>query len=519
MTFESLGLDPELLAALTAAGYENPTDVQARAVPAAIAGRDLRVCSSTGSGKTAAFMLPALMRVLAARRDPSQKPKRGEVRGPRVLVLVPTRELSMQVAKAASDYGRHVPWLSVASVVGGVPYPTQIRALNRPLDILIATPGRLIDHLENGKAILDNVELLVLDEADRMLDMGFIEDIEHIASRLPDHRQTLMASATFAGEVGRLADRLQRNDVELIEVASHTDRHDNIAQQLMWADDLNHKHQLLEHLLAEANLDQAVVFTSTQVDADRLADRLMEMGHAVTSLHGGMPQGRRSRVLHALRSRRLRILVATDVAARGIDVPTITHVINYGLPLKAEDYVHRIGRTGRAGRSGVAVTLAERHDVPMIRRIQHYTTQPIPVATVDGLEPSRPAPDLQSRRPAGGGRGPGHGKSRGGYGARSWDDGHRRGPGGPRGGHGGHPGHGGPRWGDDRGAPRADAHRPHPGGEQPRREDSRPFDRAERPQHPRGDAPRRADQAGAGAPWSSKPRFRSNGSNAGKRPR
>jgi len=415
MTFETLGLDEALVRALTAAGYENPTDVQSRAIPAALAGRDLRVCSNTGSGKTAAFVLPALMKVLAARQDPAQKPKKGEVRGPRILVLVPTRELSMQVAKAASSYGRFVNYLSVTSVVGGVPYPAQLKALRSPLDILIATPGRLIDHIGSGKAVLENVEMLVLDEADRMLDMGFIEDIEHIAEQLPAGRQTLMASATFAGEVGRLAQRLQKDDVERIEITNHTEKHENISQEIMWADDLDHKHALLDHILTDRDVDQAVVFTSTQIDADRLADRLNEMGHSVAALHGGMPQGRRNRVLQGLRSRHVRILVATDVAARGIDVPTITHVINYGLPLKAEDYVHRIGRTGRAGRSGRAITLAERRDVSMIRRIQHYTTLPIPVAIVAGLEPSRPAPDMFGQRPDRGGMGP---RGKGGFGNR-----------------------------------------------------------------------------------------------------
>ena len=240
--------------------------------------------------------------VLEARKDPANKPKRGEVKGPRILVLVPTRELSMQVAKAASDYGRNVPWLTVTSVVGGVPYPAQLKALRSPLDILIATPGRLIDHIQSGKAVLDNVEMLVLDEADRMLDMGFIEDIEHIAEQLPAKRQTLMASATFDGEVGRLAQRLQKDDVERIEIAGHTAKHENITQQLMWADSLDHKKALLDSLLTDRNVDQAVVFTSTQVDADFLADRLADMGHRVAALHGGMPQGRRNRVLQGLRS-------------------------------------------------------------------------------------------------------------------------------------------------------------------------------------------------------------------------
>jgi superfamily II DNA/RNA helicase len=581
MSFETLGLDEALVRALTSAGYENPTDVQARAIPAALAGRDLRVCSNTGSGKTAAFVLPALMKVLAARQDPANKPKKGEVKGPRILVLVPTRELSMQVAKAASNYGRNVPFLQVTSVVGGVPYPAQLKALRSPLDILIATPGRLIDHIESGKAVLENVEMLVLDEADRMLDMGFIEDIEHIADKLPAGRQTLMASATFAGEVGRLAQRLQKDDVERIEIAGHTEKHENIAQQLMWADDLDHKHALLDHLLTERDVDQAVVFTSTQIDADRLADRLNEMGHSVAALHGGMPQGRRNRVLQGLRSRHLRILVATDVAARGIDVPTITHVINYGLPLKAEDYVHRIGRTGRAGRSGRAVTLAERRDVPMIRRIQHYTTQAIPVATVVGLEPSRPAPDMFGQRPARGGAP----RGKGGFGGGGYQGNRSDFRGGPRtpferrdGAWGDRPQGDRPPFGGDRGAPfGGDRGAPRPAfadrgesrggyfdrkaangggfgggdrggfgggdrggfaggdrggdrggfGERPRfadRNERAPFaPRADGPRGPGGFKPRFEGAPGghhaAGKPASAKPRFASSGPMSAKRPR
>jgi superfamily II DNA/RNA helicase len=290
-----------------------------------------------------------------------------------------------------------VQGLRVATVVGGVPYPMQIKALRGPLDILIATPGRLLDHLQTGKAILDNVEVLVLDEADRMLDMGFIDDINTIADHVPKQRQTLMYSATFAGNVGNLARSLLR-DPQRIDVASHTDTHVNIEQRLHWADSRQHKDALLEHILTERDLEQAIVFTSTQRDADWLADRLAEMGHHVASLHGGMPQGRRNRVLQGLRSKHLRVLVATDVAARGIDVPSISHVINYGLPMKAEDYVHRIGRTGRAGRNGLAVTLAERMDIGMIRRIQHFTTQPIAVATVAGLEPKQPQPRIHAER-------------------------------------------------------------------------------------------------------------------------
>ncbi|URI11392.1 DEAD/DEAH box helicase [Aquincola tertiaricarbonis] len=395
--FAALGLHAALVRAVADSGYSQPTEVQSRAIPSALQGQDLRVSSSTGSGKTASFVLPALSRVLAARGDGKRREK-GVVHGPRVLVLAPTRELAMQVSKAASTYGTHVQGLRVATVVGGVPYGAQLKALRGPLDVLIATPGRLMDHMASGKAILANVELLVLDEADRMLDMGFIDDIRHIAESLPEQRQTMMFSATFAGHVGRLASELLRDDAQTIDVASHTDTHENIEQRLHWADNGQHKNALLDHILADRDMEQAVVFTSTQRDADWLADRLADMGHHVASLHGGMPQGRRNRVLQGLRTRHLRVLVATDVAARGIDVPTISHVINYGLPMKAEDYVHRIGRTGRAGRNGLAITLAEAPDAGMIRRIQQFTTQQIPVATIEGLEPQKPAPRLFAQR-------------------------------------------------------------------------------------------------------------------------
>ena len=425
MSFDNLGLMEPLTRARAAAKYTEPTTVQEQAIPAALAGKDVMVSSRTGSGKTASFMLPALTLVLKAREEQrlarvqqtpaqgrdAQAPEQGRGRrdqrfdgprsytkptGPRVLVLCPTRELAMQVAKAAMDYGRYVPNLTVATVVGGVPYPAQLTALRGPLDILIATPGRLIDHIGAGKAVLDNIQLLVLDEADRMLDMGFIDDINHIASNTPKTRQTVMFSATFAGATGNLAKELLREPLR-IDVAGHTDTHADIEQRLHWADDFMHKNALLDHILTGREVDQALVFTSTQRDAEVLADRLAELGHSVEALHGGMPQGRRNRVLQNMRSQRVRVLVATDVAARGLDVPTISHVINFGLPMKEEDYVHRIGRTGRAGRTGLAVTLAERRDFGMIQRIQRFTTQRMPVATITGLEPKRVEPKATAR--------------------------------------------------------------------------------------------------------------------------
>ncbi|MEY4751065.1 MAG: hypothetical protein RIQ60_3279 [Pseudomonadota bacterium] len=444
MSFDTLNLHANIVRAISDAGYTSATEVQARAIPLALDGHDLRVCSSTGSGKTAAFMIPALQLVLKKREQAraaraaaqaaqpaveaapapdagaeQRQARRNQRRnnrfdaprtpavGPHVLVLAPTRELAQQVAKAAETYGRHVPGLRVGLVVGGMPYPAQLAMLRASLDILIATPGRLIDHLESGAVRFGEIEMLVLDEADRMLDMGFIEPIEHIAQALPSPRQTLMFSATFAGPVGRLAAQLMKPEAQRVEVSSHTEQHDNIAQELLWADDMQHKDALLDHILASTDLEQAVVFTSTQRDADELAARLSDQGHAVAPLHGGMPQGMRNRTLMALRRGDLRVLVATDVAARGIDVPTISHVINYGLPMKAEDYVHRIGRTGRAGRNGIAITLAERRDSSMIRRIQHFTTRAIPVAVRVGLEPRRPVPRLDGAPMGNGPRGGG----------------------------------------------------------------------------------------------------------------
>ena len=466
MSFEALGLNEALTKAVAASGYEVATEVQLQSIPPALEGADLMVSASTGSGKTAAFILPALQRVLASRSD-VQKRERGVIYGPRVLVLCPTRELAMQVAKAAATYGRFVPGLRVATVVGGVPYPAQIAALRGQLDILISTPGRLLDHLNTGKAVLENVEMLVLDEADRMLDMGFIDDINTIANAIPAARQTVMFSATFLGHVGRLAQNLLR-DPKRIDVSSHTDTHENIEQRLLWADNVNHKNALLDHILTQKEMEQAVVFTSTQRDADWLADRLADMGHHVASLHGGHPQGRRNRVLQGLRNGQLKILIATDVAARGIDVPTISHVINYGLPMKAEDYVHRIGRTGRAGRNGLAITLGERMDVGMIRRIQQFTTQSIPVKTVEGLEPKSPEPKMFAARPEGAGRFGNKPFGKPSYGKKPFE---HRGQGfAPRGGEGFAPRDRAPF--DRNAAPRFEPRAPH--GDAPR---SSPFDR------------------------------------------
>ncbi len=387
MSFAELGLNPALLTALSNQGYENPTAVQAQAIPAALQGADLLVSSQTGSGKTAAFLLPCLQRLGQAALTPGF--------GPRVLVLCPTRELAQQVHKAADTYGRATRGLRTASVVGGTPYHVQMRLIRQPLDIMVATPGRLLDLVDSGRLNLGRVETLVLDEADRMLDMGFIEDIETIAARTPESRQTLLFSATLEGVVGKLAQRVTRN-AQRIEIATVAQSQPKIDQRIHFVDNLGHKTKLLDHLLRDTELNQAVVFTATKRTADEITDSLLDQGFAAAALHGDMNQRERNRTLTALRRGATRVLVATDVAARGIDVPGISHVINFDLPKQVEDYVHRIGRTGRAGRTGTAVSLVEHRERHRVRDIERYTDQTIAVSVVPGLEPTARPP-----RPAG----------------------------------------------------------------------------------------------------------------------
>jgi len=408
MPFASLGLAPALLSAVQQAGFTEPTSVQAAAIPKALTGADLMVSSQTGSGKTAAFMLPALQRL-------SQEPA---LRGVQVLVLTPTRELAMQIADATRTLGARMPGLRTAVVVGGMPYGAQIKALSRRVDVLVATPGRLIDHLQAGRVKLSGVRTLVLDEADRMLDMGFIEAIETIVASTPASRQTLLFSATMDATMTGLARRMLR-EPQRISISSPKQQHTHITQSLLYADDQRHKLRLLDHLLRDADLDQAIVFTATKRGADDLADRLADQGFAAAALHGDMNQRQRSRTLGMLQQRRLKILVATDVAARGIDVQSITHAVNYDLPMQAEDYVHRIGRTGRAGRSGKAYTLAVHAERHKVRRIEHFIGQPIPGQVIAGLEPSAAPSGKSGKRFADGRRRPGsgYGKPRGAAGA------------------------------------------------------------------------------------------------------
>ncbi len=404
VTFASLNLCGDLLRACERLGFTAPTSVQARVVPAALAGGDLMVSSQTGSGKTAAFLLPSLQGLMLEAQGKAPMPARA---APTVIVLCPTRELAQQVAADAIELVKGSRGVRVATIMGGMPYGKQIASL-KGAALVVATPGRLLD-LCNSRAIrLDQVKCLVVDEADRMLDLGFADDLQLIHERSIQRQQTLMFSATFAGRVMTLAEGMMTNP-ERIELATAHDRHDNITQTLHWADSADHKRRLLDHWLSDATLDQAVVFASTQVESEEIAEQLRERGFQASALHGAMPQAVRNRRLDALRKGQTKILVATDVAARGIDVPTISHVINYGLPMKAEDYVHRIGRTGRAGRSGVAITLAEHRERVKIRAIERYTQQTLVASVIPGLEPTRterPRNDSgrPGHRPGGSGR-------------------------------------------------------------------------------------------------------------------
>jgi superfamily II DNA/RNA helicase len=390
MSFSTLGLDSSFLQTLAALGYLEPTPVQREAIPAVLAGGDLLVSSQTGSGKTAAFVLPGLQRL----RAPSALPGNG----PRMLVLAPTRELALQVQKATHGYGGGQR-LRSACLVGGMPYGLQLKQLRNPVDLVIATPGRLKDHLDRGSVEFTLVEILVLDEADRMLDMGFQEEIDAIVARIPAERQTLLFSATLGGVVGRLAARVTRHP-KRIEITHRQEAKPDITQHALYADNAAHKARMLDSLLREVEVEQALVFTATKRSAAELTLSLLGKGFTAGALHGDMHQRERTWTLQKMREGRLRVLVATDVAARGIDVPGINLVVNYDAPRLADDYVHRIGRTGRAGRAGIAVTFLGHDDRHLVRQIERFTGNRVSLMEIPGLEPrtrQRPAPGAMRR--------------------------------------------------------------------------------------------------------------------------
>jgi ATP-dependent RNA helicase RhlE len=357
MSFDALGLLPELARALAEREYTTPTPVQARAIPEVLAGRDVLVGAQTGTGKTAAFTLPILQRLHAGKSG----------RSPRALVLVPTRELAAQVADNVRAYGQHLRLRSVV-IFGGVNINPQIDALSRGVDILVATPGRLLDHIQQGNVELDYVEILVLDEADRMLDMGFIHDIKRVMKLLPAKRQNLMFSATYSDDIRRLAQSLLRNPSE-IEVARRNTAVEAVSQHVhLVPKDM--KRALLSHLIRDNQWSQVLVFTRTKHGANRLTKQLQDDGITAAAIHGNKSQNARTQALAGFKQGTVRALVATEVAARGLDIKELPFVVNYELPNVPEDYVHRIGRTGRAGATGVAVSLVAPDEVGLLKDIE-----------------------------------------------------------------------------------------------------------------------------------------------------
>ena len=413
-TFADFPLHESLQQALQSLGFTSPTPVQEQSIPAALEGKDLLVSSQTGSGKTAAFLLPTLNALAAQETFVPFKERMKAITQPNILVLCPTRELAQQVSQDAIGFVRHMKGARIAAIMGGMPFGKQIQQL-KGAQVVVATPGRLLDLVNRRQIKLDQVDALIVDEADRMLDLGFSEDLEAISDLAANRKQTLMFSATFAGRIITLAERMM-NDPQRIAIETGHSTNTDITQTLHWTDGFEHKKKLLTHWLSAEDVDQAVVFASTQEDTDMLAEELAEAGLSVVALHGAMPQTVRNRRLRSIREGRAKILVATDVAARGLDVPTISHVINFGLPMKNEDYVHRIGRTGRAGRTGKAITLATYRERGKIRALEDFLDARLNVSEIEGLEPS-PPPARGSRD--GGGRGrDGGGRGRGGFGGR-----------------------------------------------------------------------------------------------------
>ncbi|MFW1857673.1 DEAD/DEAH box helicase [Acinetobacter defluvii] len=416
-TFADFPLDESLHKALESLGFTTPTPVQEQSIPAALEGKDLLVSSQTGSGKTAAFLLPTLNVLAGQDTFVPFKERMKAVTQPNILVISPTRELAQQVCQDAIAFVRHMKGVRIAAIMGGMPFGKQIQQL-KGAQVVVATPGRLLDLVNRRQIKLDKVDSLIVDEADRMLDLGFSEDLEAISDLAANRKQTLMFSATFAPRIINLAERMM-NDPERIAIETGHSTNTDITQTLHWTDGFEHKKKLLTHWLNEEDLDQAVVFASTQEDTDMLAEELTEAGLSVVALHGAMPQTVRNRRLRSIREGRAKILVATDVAARGLDVPTISHVINFGLPMKNEDYVHRIGRTGRAGRTGKAITLATYRERGKIRALEDYLETRLDVSEIEGLEPSPPpargSRDGRGRNSGGrrdGGRGFGGGRGR-----------------------------------------------------------------------------------------------------------
>ena len=378
MSFESLGLMAELHRAVSEKGYDTPTPIQQKAIPVVLKGGDLMGGAQTGTGKTAGFTLPLLQRLME-----TDTPHKGR-RPLRALVLTPTRELAAQVAESVREYGRYLPLRSTV-VFGGVSINPQKMKLIKGVDILVATPGRLLDHVNQRSVNLSNIDILVLDEADRMLDMGFIHDIKKVLALVPKKKQTLLFSATFSDDIKKLANGLLKSP-ELIEVARQNAATDTVTQ-VIHPVDKTRKRELLSFLIGSNNWQQVLVFNRTKHGANRLAEQLNKDGITATAIHGNKSQGARTRALADFKSGSVRVLVATDIAARGIDIDQLPHVVNFELPNVAEDYVHRIGRTGRAGNEGEAMSLVCVDELKLLKDIEKLIKREIPKDTIDGYEP------------------------------------------------------------------------------------------------------------------------------------
>ncbi|MFP4154627.1 MAG: DEAD/DEAH box helicase [Halothiobacillaceae bacterium] len=393
-TFADLGLSEPLLRALDSVGYENPTPIQAKAIPVVLAGRDLLAAAQTGTGKTAGFTLPVLQ--LLSGRAATRRPGR-----PRCLVLVPTRELAAQVHESVLTYGEYLDLHSMV-MFGGVNINPQIRALKTVQDVLVATPGRLLDHVGQGNLDLSGIEILVLDEADRMLDMGFIHDIRKVLKLLPAKRQNLLFSATFSPEIRRLAEGLLDNPAS-VEVAPRNTTAQRVQQQVHLVES-THKRDLLSHLIRENDWHQVLVFTRTKHGANRLAEKLDKEGIRAAAIHGNKSQNARTRALEGFKDGSVRVLVATDIAARGLDIDQLPQVVNFELPNVPEDYVHRIGRTGRAGASGSALSLVDGEEIRLLGGIEKLIGQRIDRIQTEGFPAPADRPAGRSSRPARGGQ-------------------------------------------------------------------------------------------------------------------
>jgi len=378
MSFESLGLLAELHRAVSEKGYSKPTPIQKQAIPVVLEGRDLMGGAQTGTGKTAGFTLPLLQRLME-----TEQPRKGR-RPLRALVLTPTRELAAQVADSVREYGRYLPLRSTV-VFGGVSINPQKMKLIKGVDVLVATPGRLLDHVNQRSVDLSNIDILVLDEADRMLDMGFIHDIKKVLALVPKKKQTLLFSATFSDEIKKLANSLLRSPA-LIEVARQNEATKTVTQ-LIHPVDKSRKRELLSFLIGSNNWQQVLVFNRTKHGANRLAEQLGKDGITAAAIHGNKSQGARTRALADFKAGKVRVLVATDIAARGIDIDQLPHVVNFELPNVAEDYVHRIGRTGRAGNEGEAMSLVCVDELKLLKDIEKLIKREIPQEAIEGFEP------------------------------------------------------------------------------------------------------------------------------------